>query len=50
MLRDYRILTRMVLGLSSHPWLARGTLRLLRAAPALFSHLIGVSGGVRRLI
>ena len=50
LLRDYRILTHMVLGLSAHPWLARGTLRLLRAAPALFSHLIGVSGGVRRLI
>jgi flavin-dependent dehydrogenase len=50
LLRDYRLLTHMVLGLSAHPWLARGTLRLLRAAPALFSHLIGVSGGVRRLI
>jgi flavin-dependent dehydrogenase len=49
-LRDYRILTQMVLGLAAHPWLARGTLRLLRAAPALFSHLIGVSGGMRRLI
>jgi flavin-dependent dehydrogenase len=50
LLRDYRILTHMVLGLSAHPWLARGTLRLLRAAPGLFSHLIGVSGGVRRLV
>jgi flavin-dependent dehydrogenase len=50
LLRDYRILTHMVLGLSARPWLARGTLRLLRAAPALFSHLIGVSGGMRRLI
>jgi flavin-dependent dehydrogenase len=50
LLRDYRILTHMVLGLSAHPWLARGTLRLLRAAPGLFSHLIGVSGGVRRLL
>jgi flavin-dependent dehydrogenase len=50
LLRDYRLLTQMVLGLSAHPWLARGTLRLLRATPALFSHLIGVSAGVRRLI
>jgi flavin-dependent dehydrogenase len=50
LLRDYRIITHMVLGLSAHPWLARGALRLLRAAPALFSHLIGVSGGLRRLI
>jgi flavin-dependent dehydrogenase len=50
LLRDYRILTHMVLGLAAHPWLARGTLRLMRAAPALFSHLIGVSGGMRRLI
>jgi menaquinone-9 beta-reductase len=50
LLRDYYILTQMVLGLSARPWLAHATLRLLRAAPALFSHLIGVSGGVRRLI
>jgi flavin-dependent dehydrogenase len=50
LLRDYQILTRMVLGLSAHPRLARGALRLLRATPALFTHLIGVSGGLRRLI
>jgi flavin-dependent dehydrogenase len=50
LLRDYRILTSMVLALSARPWLARATLRLLRTAPALFSHLIGVSGGVRRLV
>jgi flavin-dependent dehydrogenase len=50
LLRDYRILTHMVLGLAARPWLARGTLRLMRAAPALFSHLLGVSGGMQRLI
>jgi flavin-dependent dehydrogenase len=50
LLQDYRLLTRMVLGLSAHPWLARGTLHALRAMPRLFSHLIGVSGGLRRLI
>ncbi|MFL5801367.1 MAG: NAD(P)/FAD-dependent oxidoreductase [Roseiflexaceae bacterium] len=50
LLRDYRILTHMVLGLAAHPWLARGMLGLLRAAPTLFSHLLGVSGGMQRLI
>jgi 2-polyprenyl-6-methoxyphenol hydroxylase-like FAD-dependent oxidoreductase len=46
LLWDERLLTQIVLELASHPWLARQTLRLLRAAPALFSSLIGVAGGV----
>lgn len=50
LLRDYQILTGMVLGLAERPWLARQTLRLLRAVPPLFSHLIGVAGGTRRLL
>ena len=50
MLRDYRILTQMVLWLADHPRFARGALRSLRSMPELFSHLIGVTGGVRRLL
>jgi len=46
LLRDERLLTQVVLTLASHPWMARQTLRLLRAVPALFSSLIGVAGGV----
>jgi menaquinone-9 beta-reductase len=48
-LRDYQVVTQIVLKLAAHPWLARQTLRLLRAAPALFSHLIGVVGGTHQL-
>jgi flavin-dependent dehydrogenase len=50
MLRDYRMLTRTVLWLSDHPRLAGRLLALLGDSPALFSHLVGVSGGVRRLL
>jgi flavin-dependent dehydrogenase len=50
MLRDYQRLTRVVLGLSERPRLARAALRLLEARPALFSHLLGVTGGARRLL
>jgi flavin-dependent dehydrogenase len=49
LLWDERLLTQLVLELASHPWLARPTLRLLRAAPAAFSYLIGVAGGVHGL-
>lgn len=49
MLRDYRILTQMVLWLAEHPRLAERLLSALRVSPGLFSHLVGVSGGVRRL-
>ena len=49
-LRDYSILTHLVLWLADHPRLAERSLSVLRGWPGLFSHLIGVSGGVRRLI
>jgi flavin-dependent dehydrogenase len=49
MLRDYRMLTGALLWLAGHPALASGTMRALRATPRLFNHLVGVSGGVRRL-
>lgn len=48
-LRDYRLLTQMVLWLADHPRLAERALALLRFSPALFSHLVGVSGGIRPL-
>ena len=47
LLRDYRALTQMVLWLADHPTLAERLLSALRVSPALFSHLIGVSAGVR---
>jgi flavin-dependent dehydrogenase len=50
MLRDYRMLTRMVLWSADYPRLAERLLSALRASPNLFSHLVGVSGGVRRLL
>ncbi len=50
LLRDYRLLTQMVLWLADHPRLAQRLLALLRLSPGLFSHLIGVSGGVRHLL
>jgi flavin-dependent dehydrogenase len=49
MLRDYQILTRIVLWVADHPRLAKGLLSALKNSPAIFSHLVGVSGGVRRL-
>lgn len=49
MLRDYHILTQMVLWVADHPRLAKGLLSALRNSPTIFSHLVGVSGGVRRL-
>lgn len=45
LLRDYRLLTRLVLQLADHPPLARAAVRLLAAQPGLFSHLLGVSSG-----
>lgn len=49
LLRDYRRVTAMVLWLAEHPALIGAALGLLRRTPALFSHLLGVSGGARRL-
>jgi flavin-dependent dehydrogenase len=49
MLRDYRILTRMVVWLADYPRLAERLLSALRASPCFFSHLVSVSGGGGRL-
>jgi 2-polyprenyl-6-methoxyphenol hydroxylase-like FAD-dependent oxidoreductase len=49
MLRDYRRLTAAMLWLATRPRIARQAFRTLRHLPALFSHLLCVSGGVRRL-
>ncbi len=49
LLRDYRLLTQLVLGLASHHALAQIAVRLLGSAPALFSYLIGVAGGQQYL-
>ena len=48
--RDYSRLTRMVLWLSTHPRLAERILATLGDSPAFFSHLVGVSAGMRRLV
>jgi flavin-dependent dehydrogenase len=50
LLRDYHLLTRFVLFLIGRPRMARAMLRLMRGQPRLMSHLIGVGGGVRRLL
>jgi flavin-dependent dehydrogenase len=50
LLRDTVLLTRMVLGLARRPFLARHTLRLMRAQPPLYRHLVAVAGGVRPLV
>ncbi len=49
MLRDYAILSEMVLWCARHSRLAERLLRLLKDAPNIFSHLVAVSGGVHRL-
>jgi 2-polyprenyl-6-methoxyphenol hydroxylase-like FAD-dependent oxidoreductase len=49
LLRDYAILTRIVLWLVDHPQISHWALTNLNGFPALFSHLIGVAGGVKRL-
>jgi flavin-dependent dehydrogenase len=46
LLWDERLLTQVVLGLAAHPFLARPALRLLKARPAFFSHLLGIAGGI----
>ncbi len=50
LLFDYRMLTRMVLWLADHPRLGQSLLRIMDALPSFFSHIIGVSGGVRRFV
>ncbi len=50
LLFDYRVLTRMILWLADHPRLGQRLLWIMDALPSFFSHVIGVSGGVRRLV
>jgi hypothetical protein len=49
LLRDYCRLTQGVLWLADHTNAVRRLLPALRFAPALLSHLIAVSGGMRPL-
>jgi flavin-dependent dehydrogenase len=49
MLRDYRMLTQMVLWVADHRRLATALLFALKNSPKVFSHLVGVSGGVTQL-
>lgn len=49
LLWNFRVLNRMTILLTSHPrWMA-AAIRGLRFSPAVFSHLAGVSAGIRRL-
>jgi flavin-dependent dehydrogenase len=50
LLFDFRVLSRMVLWLADHHRLGQRLLGIMDSLPFLFSHLIGVSGGVRRLV
>jgi hypothetical protein len=50
LLQDYRLLTQSVLWLACHPALGAKILSLLRISPSLFSHFIGVAGGIRRCV
>jgi flavin-dependent dehydrogenase len=50
LLKDYGLLTQAVLALADQPRLARFVLTLLRGTPPAMSHLVGVAGGVRRLL
>ena len=45
-LRNYRAVTHMTLWLADHHRLAQGAVLSLRLWPALFSHLLGICGGV----
>jgi flavin-dependent dehydrogenase len=50
LLRDYVLLTRLVLGLSRRPAVAKASIHVMRALPPLFSHMVGVAGGVSALL
>jgi 2-polyprenyl-6-methoxyphenol hydroxylase-like FAD-dependent oxidoreductase len=49
LLRDYRRLTGLMLWLADRPALIAKALGAINRSPRLFSHLLGVSGGVRHL-
>jgi 2-polyprenyl-6-methoxyphenol hydroxylase-like FAD-dependent oxidoreductase len=46
LLRAHGWLTRALVGLVGRPWLARATLRAMRAAPTVMATLLGVGGGI----
>jgi 2-polyprenyl-6-methoxyphenol hydroxylase-like FAD-dependent oxidoreductase len=46
LLRSHGRLTRALLFLVTRPWLARATLRAMRAAPPVMRYLVGVGGGI----
>jgi hypothetical protein len=48
--REAAALSHLVLSLVRRPPLARGALGLMHHFPALFTHLVGVAGGTRRLL
>lgn len=48
-LRNYRMVTRMTLWLAEHRRLTQGAILSLRLAPAMFSYLLGICGGVTPL-
>jgi hypothetical protein len=50
LLRDYERLTQIMLWLADHPQWAERALSTLRIAPFVFSHLVGVAGGIRKLL
>jgi len=50
LLRDYTLLTQFMLMLTAHRWMAQAMMRIVVAWPGLFSHLIGVAGGIRKLL
>jgi flavin-dependent dehydrogenase len=49
MLRDYHLLTALLLQATRRPRVARTTLHLMRASPRVMGHLVGVAAGLRRL-
>jgi flavin-dependent dehydrogenase len=50
LLRDYTVVTNMVLALAGRPTWARWTLGAMRASPAMMRHLVGVSAGMTPLV
>ncbi|MES1157730.1 MAG: NAD(P)/FAD-dependent oxidoreductase [Haliangium ochraceum] len=49
LLRDYVLLTKLILAAARRPTWARWTLHAMRAQPRVMRHLVGVAGGLRRL-
>ena len=47
LLRDYRRVTAAALRMAGHPTLMRNTIEVLHRWPGLFSHLLGIIGGMR---